>query len=680
MNSRWQHAVLTDRIYSGDTVSRWFLPVVLMSIEGAVLTAAEERWHAIAEGRPGVVGSVRVWSALPAQEAPLYVQVVPDGAQPVGAKILWSAVGVPTDILFDASAGKPVTIILSSEKLAAATPAWEPTVGLILETRQRAEGPVDIWSQFQEVWKASKPIQGRSVVPHVFDGLNRHGLSDNFVSRYDGFLHIEKAGVYTFVTVSDDGSWLFVDQTPICDWPGWHGPDDGLRGKYSGTIALNVGLHRFTYTHVQGSGGTVAEAAWKLPGATTFGVIPPEAFGLVSRYRADRCLTDPTAPWWEADGHSRIDNECLVTLRMREISGGSVAWSVAPSSGGEALPWKGADARIVLNPGMWIVTAGTSKRTMLVTPVWSQAEDWDETRWKAQRSELMTSSEHLPLTTIAAGLRLAKLADDSELTGRLADVLVARLKDKKIVVGPGAGPDLGWIAQRLQQPDLRRYQQATALFTAALAAPGLDHAAGDELRLHHAGLLIHAFGDGTQAEALLAKIDRQRLSENNRRLLALYAADARLSLSDVAGCRERLAAIGDVVNPADAAYALRRRVRLESARDFICRGELDAAEQPLREIEWETPRERLGSETGLLLARIWLGRQELPFALTRLRFLVMAAPDDPHASEVLLALAVTQLAAGDQVGAKATAKRLQSEHPSSEATARLADIRFPGVP
>ncbi len=651
--------------------------LILISVAAVSSTteAAEERWHAVPDGRPGAVGSVRLWPAAPATQ----VQVTPDGGQPVGARILWSAAGTPTEVLFDASSGKPVTIVLGvgGGPAAAGAPAWEPHDGVILETRQRAEAPADTWAQFQELWKASLPIQGRSMVPHIFDGLNRHGPSENFVSRYDGWLHIEQAGIYTFVTVSDDGSWLFVDQSPICDWPGWHGPDDGLRGKYSGTQQLNPGLHRFTYTHVQGSGGTVAEAAWKLPGQTTFSVIPPEAFGLIAHFRANRCLSEASAPWWEVEGHSRIDDEALVTVRLRTVSGAAAAWSVAPAAGGEALTWQGADARVVLTPGQWTVRSGTSTRTMAVTPLWTQVDDWDDARWKAQRAELMTSGERLPLTMIAAGLRLAKLAEDPELTGRLADVLVARLAAKKLVLGTRSGAELGWIALRLQQPDFRRYEQSSALFAAAIAAPGLDPAAADVLRLHFAGLRIHAFGDGAAAETLITAIDRQKLSDNDRRLLALYAADARLSLGDVTGCRERLAAIGDVVNPADAGYALRRRLRLEHARDLISRGELDAAEQPLREIEWETPRERLGSETGLLLAKVWLGRQELPFALTRLRFLALAAPDDPHASDVLLALVVTQLAAGDLPGAKTTAARLTTDHPASEATARLADIRFP---
>ena len=655
----------------------------LLMMTASVASAADERWHAVPEGRPSAVGCVRLWPVTGPVTGPVAgpvsVQVSVDGGQPVGSKILWSAAGAPTDILFDASAGKPVTVVLSSDKLSSEKTgmAWEPQVGLTLETRHRAEGPVDIWSQFQDVWKASTPIQGRSVVPHVFDGLNRHGLSDNFVSRYDGWLHIDHPGIYTFVTVSDDGSWLFVDQTAICDWPGWHGPDEGLRGKFSGTIALNAGLHRFTYTHVQGTGGTVAEAAWKMPGEATFSVIPPEAFGLVAHYRADRCLSDPAAPWWDIEGHSRIADQSLVTVRLRTIAGTAAAWSIAPAAGGDALTWQGADARVVVHPGLWTVRAGASVRTMLVTPLWTQPDDWDDSRWKAQRSELLTSSDRLPLTMFAAGLRLAKLAEDPELTGRLADALATRLEAKKIIIVAGAGADLGWIALRLQQPDVRRYAQAAALFSAALAAPGLEPAAADVLRLHAAGLAIHAFGDGSKAEALLAVIDRQRLADNDRRLLALYAADARLVVGDVPGCRERLAAVGDVVNPADGGYALRRRLRLESARDLISRGELDAAEGPLREIEWETPRQRLGSETGLLLARIWLGRQELPFALTRLRFLALAAPDDPQASDVLLALVTTQLAAGDLAGAKATATRLKTDHPASEATARLADIRFP---
>lgn len=636
-------------------------------ILAVALPAAESRWHAVpADARPAQVGVVRVWPSQPMKQ----VRVERADGTPVGARLLWSAVGQPTELLFDASGGGPVTVIPGG----APGPAWEPKHGLVLETRRRVEGPMDTWDQFQAVWKVAEP-QGKGVVPHVFDGLNRFGPSEDYCSLYDGWLRIETTGDYRIATISDDGSWLRIDDRPVTEWPGWHGPDEGLRGRFSETVHLAAGLHRFRYAHVQGTGGSVAEAAWKVPGSDKFAVIPPEAFGLTGRWRVDRVDGEPDAVSWEVEGHCRIDDKVLVTVRVRAIDG--AARGGAFTAGAEPVPWTGADARVVLPPGTWTLTSGKATRQVRIDPLWSQHDDWDDTRWAAQRRALIDGRATAPLRVLVAGLRMAKVAEDAELTARLSESTVERLQQKKLRVPEGSGEDLGWIALRLQEPDARRYEESSALFSAAIAAPGLDPAAADRLRLNLAGLRIHAFGDGAAAEAQLKAIDRQRLSEGDRRLAAIYSADARLALGDVEGCRSRLAAVGDVVDPADTGYALRRRVRLELARDRIARGEFDTAEQPLREIEWETPRERLGTETGPLLAQVWMGRQELPFALTRLRFLAAAAPDDQRAPDVLLLLVKAQLAAGDRDGARATIAKIKTDHPYSEAAARLADIRVP---
>lgn len=646
---------------------RILLALTLVSAASAV----ELRWHASPDKGASPVGVVRLWM----DQAVTSVRVERADGVPVGAQILWSATGQPTDVWFDASAGGPVTIIAGGT----GSPAWQPRQGMMLETRRRAEGSIETWEDFQALWKASTP-QGRGVVPHVFDGLNRFGPIEDFCSFYDGWLRIETAGDYTFATISDDGSWLLIDGQMVAKWPGWHGPEHGLRGKFSGTVRLTPGAHHFQYGHVQGSGGTVAEAAWKQPGDAKLMVIPPEAFGLISRYVVDQVDGAVDVFSWEAEGHSRIDDQALVTLRISSLTGKTAGKPVAgtASAGGEAIAWTAADGRVVLPPGDWRLTSGTCSRTLHVMPVWTQAEDWNEARWAAQRRVLLDGRDHAPLTLLHAGLRLAKLAEDSELGSRLADTICQRLAQHQLTLLADSGEQLDWIALRLQEPDVRRYADSAALFTAAIATSGLAPTAVDHLRLHLAGLRIHAFADGAAAEILLAAIDRQRLNDNDRRLAALYAADARLALGDVAGCRSRLAAIGDVVDLADTGYALHRRVRLEQARDQLSRGEFDAAEQPLREIEWETPRERLGTETGLLLAQVWMGRHEWPFALTRLRFLVSAAPTDPRAPDVLLMLVKAQRAAGDRDGARTTAATLRTQHPYSEATARLADVHLEG--
>ena len=646
-----------------------------------VATAMEA--HAVPEGRgavgQGAVGAVGIVRLYPSDAQPItQVRVVADGTQtPLNARVLWSAAGQPTDVLFDASAGTPITITTG----VVGSAAWDPPDGLILETRLRAEGDISTWGGFQQVWKDSSPVQGRSVVPHVFDGLNRHGPHDDFCSLYSGWLRVDQAGDYVIATVSDDGSWLFIDDRAVCEWPGWHGPDEGLRGKFSATVPLTAGRHRFRYGHVQGTGGTIAEAAWKPPGADRFQVIPPEAFGLVNRYRVDRVATEAEAFSWALEGHSRIDEEVLVTLRLRTVANQSVRWRItAADAAGDEIVAEGPDVRVPLSPGRWRVQGGAVVRTVLITPVWAQIDDWDDTRWAAQRAELVNRRETLPLSLLTSGMRMAKVLDDGELTTRLGESLVSRLAAKRIHVSPGSGDDLGWIAQRLQASDVRRYDAAAAVFAAAIAAPGIAPATVDHLRLHWAGLTIHVFGDGAAGEKTLKSIDRTRLDDGERRLLALYTSDARLAQGDVAGCRQLLAAIPDLVDPADTGYALRRRARLELAHDLLKRGEWDAAEGPLREIEWETPRERLGTETGALLIHVWLGRGELHSALTRCRFLSLAAPKDQRLSDVLLLQVKVQLAGGDRAGARTTITRLKTDFPYSEAAARVQDIRIPEKP
>ena len=649
--------------------------VVLLVVTG-VTTAMEV--HAVPEGR-GAVGMVRLY---PGDAQPItQVRVVADGATiALNARVLWSAPGQPTDVLFDSSGGTPITVTTG----VAGSAAWDPPDGLILETRHRAEGDISSWEGFQQVWKNSTPVQGRSLVPHVFDGLNRHGPHDDFCSLYSGWLRVEQAGDYVIATVSDDGSWLFIDDRPVCEWPGWHGADEGLRGKFSATFHLTAGRHRFRYAHVQGTGGTIAEAAWKPPGADRFQVIPPEAFGLVARYRVDVVTKEADAFNWIPEGHCRIDDQTLVTVRLQSVGRQTLRWRIAAADtedvAGDELVADGADIRVPLAQGRWRIQGGAVVRFVHISPLWSQVDDWDDTRWAAQRSELMTRRETMPLTLLTCGMRMAKLLDDGELTTRLAEALEARLTTKKIYIGVGSGDDLGWIAQRLQASDVRRYDTSAAVFAAAIAAPGLAPVIADHLRLHWAGLKIHIAGDGAAGEQLLKTIDRTRLDDGERRLLALYLADARLAQGDVAGCKQLLAAVADQVDPADTGYALRRRARLERAHELLLRGEWDAAEGPLREIEWETPRERIGIETGALLIQVWLGRGELPIALTRCRFLSLAAPDDQRLSDVLLLQIKVQLVGGDRAGAMTTIARLKKDFPYSEAAARVHDIRIPEKP
>jgi hypothetical protein len=185
---------------------------------------------------------------------------------------------------------------------------------------------------------------------------------------------------------------------------------------------------------------------------------------------------------------------------------------------------------------------------------------------------------------------------------------------------------------------------------------------------------VHGFLDHAAAGAQLGAVAADQLGGDDQRLLKMYQGDAALLAGDVEGARRHYLAAGTAAAPGDLKYAVQRRTRLETARDYIRQGDYDAAEGMVRAVEWETPVERMGTETGLLLARVWTARKELPFALSRCRLMLLSAPDDARRPEVLLALVQVHLAAGHGAEAAEVARRLISDHPYSEAAARVKDL------
>lgn len=85
--------------------------------------------------------------------------------------------------------------------------------------------------------------------------------ADNLSVRWTGLLKIEKEGVYTFFSASDDGQKVLVGGVPVVDdWA-----DHGVTEK-TGTIKLAVGWYNFVVEHYQGGGGASIVVSWQGPG------------------------------------------------------------------------------------------------------------------------------------------------------------------------------------------------------------------------------------------------------------------------------------------------------------------------------------------------------------------------------------------------------------------------------
>jgi len=157
--------------------------------------------------------------------------------------------------------------------------SWNPEAGVFLTTYRKKSGGAHYWKQMQRIFKQSRDQpSGAGYRGKIFDGYNPFGPSLNFVSRYLAYIDVPKDGPYLFCTASDDASFLLVDDNPVAEWPGWHGPHGGLHGQHRGKINLAKGVHKLSYYHLQGSDSTTCVAGWQPPGEAHVQLIPDQAF------------------------------------------------------------------------------------------------------------------------------------------------------------------------------------------------------------------------------------------------------------------------------------------------------------------------------------------------------------------------------------------------------------------
>ena len=96
--------------------------------------------------------------------------------------------------------------------------------------------------------------------------------NDNFALRFTGNISIATAGAYTFFTISDDGSKLYIDGTQIVNNDGLHGMTEA-----SGNITLSAGSHTVEVTMFDAGGGEGLEVRYQGPSITKQ-LIPNSAF------------------------------------------------------------------------------------------------------------------------------------------------------------------------------------------------------------------------------------------------------------------------------------------------------------------------------------------------------------------------------------------------------------------
>lgn len=116
-----------------------------------------------------------------------------------------------------------------------------PKPGIAYTYYQPAK-PINMISSFQ-----SAPVASGTTTVMTIAEKKR---ADQFAFEFSGYIKIEKEAIYTFFTVSDDGSKLFIDDVEVVNNDGDHGSEEK-----SGRAALRKGYHKIKVLYFDSGGG-----------------------------------------------------------------------------------------------------------------------------------------------------------------------------------------------------------------------------------------------------------------------------------------------------------------------------------------------------------------------------------------------------------------------------------------
>jgi hypothetical protein len=112
------------------------------------------------------------------------------------------------------------------------------------------------WTSLPD-FKTLKPVKSGTTAE--FSNVHR-GRETHFGFRFSGYIDVPREGVYTFRTLSNDGSKLLIGGQEVVSNDHHHGAVE-----QAGEIALKPGKHAIALTYFQEGGATVLEVYWEGP-------------------------------------------------------------------------------------------------------------------------------------------------------------------------------------------------------------------------------------------------------------------------------------------------------------------------------------------------------------------------------------------------------------------------------
>jgi Fe-S cluster biosynthesis and repair protein YggX len=632
----------------------------------------------------GRVGYVEVFPHGNDLNSANFAVMTPKGKR-ISAKLLWKAPGESMKILFNATSNAKSYSILFGKKISPMKPKWEARAGLILETRKRATGNANNWKEAQKVIAKSTTVEGRSMVNKIFHGINPHGKSFNLIAYYKGYLKIKKSGKYKFAIAADDAVFLFIDGKKITDWPGWHSPWAGVRGKFAGKIPLKKGIHKIEYYNIQNEYGMKMVCGWQPPGKKYLEVIPPESFVPFRNYTVDKLkFKNKGVPaWfkWERKSHLMVNGKSLISMNFKVINplkSSKCKWYFDDSTTASGTQV----SHLFFSPGLRKIKLeiknkhgkllGAVENFVKVAPRWTQREEWPKSIYKDYRKKIKTIDlSKLPVCDISNLVDILGIIDNRKLLAKVGKVCLNRKKEF------ADNPKLFYkLSQCYIHYSIREYDLAEQTYKATLEFAGKDEKLVAKTKLYYAALKIHNYGKCDDGIKFLKEVDEKHLSSFEKRKKQIWLADGYMTKGDMDTVEKIYSELPDVVDKKKSSNTIKNEARVLNALDFLRRGAYDDAEKMVWQVEWEYPYEAMNSHTGLVMTKVFIKRKEYNYALWRCMRMMNAAKNSRQMSNIMLTLIEIYHLTGNKKEAVELSDKLLKEFPYSEAAAILKETKM----
>jgi tetratricopeptide (TPR) repeat protein len=147
---------------------------------------------------------------------------------------------------------------------------------LLCEARTMANTNAANWKQIKALLGDSKSL-GSVFVDKIEQTVNPIDSTDPVFLVFNGYLRIPKTGSYTYMIVTDDAGYLFIDDKLVLENNGRHWARDTARGECKTELTLTAGDHKIRMVLADFGGGLTALVARWIDGKNKY-VLPPKDF------------------------------------------------------------------------------------------------------------------------------------------------------------------------------------------------------------------------------------------------------------------------------------------------------------------------------------------------------------------------------------------------------------------